>query len=106
MSSPIISLKIPETAGATKKITPNASKNLQALRKSCRDFEAIYTQEMYKAMRKTVPDGGIFDNKNMANGLYKEMLDMEMAKATAAGRGTGIGEAMYQQMKGKIENKK
>jgi flagellar protein FlgJ len=106
MSSPITSLKIPETAGATNKITPKASKNLQALRKSCRDFEAIYTQEMYKAMRKTVPDGGIFDEKNMANGLYKEMLDMEIAKAAAAGKGNGIGEAMYQQMKGKIEKQK
>ena len=106
MSPLIPSSTIPETAGATKKIAPNTSKNLQSLRKSCRDFEAIYTQEMYKAMRKTVPDGGIFDEKNMANGLYKEMLDMEMAKTAAAGKGNGIGEAMYQQMKGKIENKK
>ncbi|MDO9043236.1 MAG: rod-binding protein [Desulfocapsaceae bacterium] len=106
MSSSITSAKIPVAAGTTNKITPKTSKNLQALRKSCRDFEAIYTQEMYKAMRKTVPDGGIFDNKNMANGLYKEMLDMEIAKIAAAGKGNGIGEAMYQQMKGKIENKK
>jgi peptidoglycan hydrolase FlgJ len=106
MSSFITSSNIPVAIDSTKKITPKASKNLQALRKSCRDFEAIYTQEMYKAMRKTVPDGGILDNKNMANGLYREMLDMEIAKASAAGKGNGIGEAMYQQMKGKIENKK
>jgi flagellar protein FlgJ len=105
MSSSITSLKGPEIAGATNKITPKASKNLQALRKSCRDFEAIYTQEMYKAMRKTVPDGGIFE-QDKAGDLYKEMLDMEIAKTTAAGKGNGIGEAMYQQMKGKVENQK
>ena len=105
MPSPLTSPNIPAAAGATKKPGTSSSKNLLSLRKSCRDFEAIYVQEMYKAMRKTVPDGGIGE-KDMANGLYKEMLDMEMAKATAAGKGTGIGEAMYQQMKGKIENKK
>jgi peptidoglycan hydrolase FlgJ len=105
MPLPITSPNTLETAVVTKKNIPRSSKNLQSLRKSCRDFEAIYVQEMYKAMRKTVPDGGIME-KNMANGLYKEMLDMEMAKATAAGKGIGIGEAMYQQMKGKIENKK
>jgi flagellar protein FlgJ len=81
------------------------NKNLQSLRKSCREFEAIYTQEMYKAMRKTVPDSGLFE-KDMASELYKEMLDMEMAKASAAGKGNGIGEAMYQQMKGKMGQQK
>jgi len=92
----------PGTSAASATNTDKStSKELQSLRKSCRDFEAIYVQEMYKAMRKTVPDGGLFE-KDMADGLYREMLDMEMAKASAAGKGNGIGEAMYQQMKGKI----
>ncbi len=56
-------------------------------------------------MRKTVPEGGLFE-KDMASELYKEMMDMEIAKSSASGKGIGIGEAMYQQMKGKIENKK
>ena len=97
---------IPVSPGAVPgKPAGPTSKDLQALRKSCREFEAIYIQEMYKAMRKTVPDSGIFE-KDMASELYKEMLDMEMAKATAAGKGTGIGEAMYQQMKDKLEHQK
>ena len=44
--------------------------------------------------------------KNMASELYKEMLDMEMAKTTASGKGLGIGEAMYQQMKDKVVSHK
>jgi flagellar protein FlgJ len=105
MRSTIDTLNIP--AGATGKPAPASGKekDLQSLRKSCREFEAIYIQEMYKAMRKTVPEGGLFE-KDMASDLYKEMMDMEIAKSTAAGKGVGIGEAMYQQMKGKIENKK
>ena len=105
MSSPTTTSNLSNVTGFTKTPDTPSTKKLQALRKSCRDFEAIYVQEMYKAMRKTVPDGGIYKN-DMANGLYKEMLDMEMAKATAAGKGLGLGEAMYQQMKGKIENQK
>ncbi len=92
---------------STGKQAPLSKKDrdLQSLRKSCQEFEAIYTQEMYKAMRKTVPEGGLFE-KDMASELYKEMMDMEIAKSSASGKGIGIGEAMYQQMKGKIENKK
>jgi flagellar protein FlgJ len=98
---------IPEaaTAATHKHADTRTDKDLESLRKSCRDFEAIYIQEMYKAMRKTVPDSGLFE-KNMASELYKELLDMEMAKATAAGKGNGIGEAMYQQMKDKIAPQK
>ncbi|MEA3469220.1 MAG: rod-binding protein [Thermodesulfobacteriota bacterium] len=71
---------------------------LKSLRKSCREFEAIYINEMYKTMRQTVPDSGLFKN-DMADNLYREMLDMEMARQTAAGDGMGIGKAMYEQLK-------
>ncbi len=78
--------------------TEPKDKDLLALRKSCQEFEAIYINEMYKAMRKTLPDSGLF-KKDMSSELYKEMLDMEMAKQTAAGEGMGIGHAMYEQLK-------
>lgn len=98
---------IPGAAGAPASKQPDsaANKELQKLRKTCRDFEAVYINEMYKAMRKTVPDSGLFE-KDTASELYKDMLDMEMAKATAAGKGLGIGETMYQQMKDKIAPQK
>ncbi len=77
-------------------------RNLDKLRESCREFEAIYVQEMFKAMRKTVPESGLFEKKDMENNFYKEMLDMEMARTTAAGKGMGIGEAMYNQLKEQV----
>jgi len=78
--------------------TDPKERKLHSLRKSCREFEAIYINEMYKTMRKTVPDSGLFE-KDMANTLYQEMLDMEMARKTAEGDGMGIGKAMYEQLK-------
>ncbi len=80
------------------KATDPKSQELAKLRKSCREFEAIYVNEMYKNMRKSIPDSGIFE-KNTGDTLYQEMLDMEMAKQTAAGDGIGIGKTMYEQLK-------
>ena len=87
------------TADSLKnKATDPKDPELHKLRKSCREFEAIYINEMYKSMRKTIPDSGLFE-KDMADTLYREMLDMEMARQTAAGEGMGIGKAMYEQLK-------
>lgn len=76
----------------------SSEKHLEQLRESTREFEAIYIFEMYKAMRKNVPDNGLFQ-KDMASKMYQEMLDMEMARSTAKGSGMGLGEAMYDQLK-------
>ncbi len=74
------------------------AEELQSLRHACREFEAIYVNEMYKSMRKTVPETDVFGKRGMAEDVYREMLDMEMARQTAAGDGMGIGKAMYQQL--------
>jgi flagellar protein FlgJ len=105
MRSTIDTQHLPLNVTGKQSSLSKKDRDLQSLRKSCQEFEAIYTQEMYKAMRKTVPEGGLFE-KDMASELYKELMDMEIAKSSASGKGIGIGEAMYQQMKGKIENKK
>lgn len=87
--------------------TPQQQKtnDLKQLREASREFETLFVVEMYKAMRKSVPESGLFE-ENMANDMYKEMLDMEMAKQTAAGPGIGLGESMYNQMAKLIEVKK
>lgn len=89
---------IPTANSLKSGTTEPKDQELRKLRNSCREFEAIYINEMYKTMRKSVPDSGLF-KKDMANTLYQEMLDMEMAKQTAAGDGMGIGKAMYEQLK-------
>jgi len=79
--------------------------DLKSLKKSSQEFETMFVMEMFKAMRKAVPDGGLFE-KDMSTEMYTEMLDMETAKAATKGKGLGIGEALYQQMAGLIERKK
>jgi flagellar protein FlgJ len=92
-------------SNATQPTGDKKTKDLESLRQSCREFETIYVMEMYKAMRKTVPEGGLFE-KNVSTEIYTEMLDMETAKNTTRGKGLGIAEAMYRQMADLIEKKK
>ncbi len=99
-----MSITINPNAPVQQATTDPKEQQLAKLRHSCREFEAIYVQEMYKAMRKTVPESGLFE-KDMSSELYKEMLDMEMARATASGAGMGIGEAMYNQLKDQVAAK-
>ena len=79
--------------------------DLEKLRESTREFEAIYVMEMFKSMRKTIPENGLI-KKDSAMKLYQEMMDMELARKTSEGDGMGIGLAMYNQMKEVIENKR
>jgi len=92
-----LATKLPDAA--TKK-----TRDLAQLRESCHEFEAIFVEEMFKAMRKTVPDSGLV-NKSMAIDTFQEMLDTETAHQTAKGQGLGIGEAMYRQMAARLEQR-
>ncbi|WP_448872777.1 rod-binding protein [Desulfobulbus propionicus] len=80
--------------------TPASRKTPQdraALKKSCQDFEAIFIQSMFKAMRKTIPDGGLFA-KDHATEMYQDMLDQEVASTIAQRQSLGLAEQMYRQM--------
>ncbi len=69
----------------------------EALKKLCQEFEAIFFDSMVKAMRKTVPEGGLFPKSN-AQKIYQEMLDMEISTSAAKNQGIGIADMMYRQI--------
>ncbi len=92
------------TSHATQPSADKKARSLESLKKSSKEFETMFVMEMFKAMRKAVPDGGLFE-KSSATETFTEMLDTETAKAATAGKGLGIAEAMYNQMAGLIEKK-
>lgn len=89
------------TPSVTQQSRPDQAKDLQQLRQSTREMEAMYVFEAYKAMRKNVPENGLFE-KSFATKTFQEMLDKEMARTTAAGDGMGLGQAMFDQLKGYV----
>ena len=93
------------TSHATHHLQDRKIRDLESLKESSREFETMFVMEMYKAMRKAVPEGGLFEKSN-ATEIFQGMLDLELAKETTKGKGMGIAQAMYEQMASLIENKK
>ncbi len=71
--------------------------DLKSIKEMSREFETMLIMEMYKTMRKAIPKSELFE-QSIATEMFQEMFDMEVARATAAGNGLGIADAMYRQM--------
>lgn len=90
---------IQSVSSANQKLpNPHKTKNHEELRESARELEAMYINEAYKAMRKTIPENGLIE-KSTSSKMFQEMLDMEMARKAAAGDGMGLGKAIFEQLK-------
>lgn len=57
---------------------------------ACRDFEAIFIETVLKSARAGLPKGGLFSSHEQE--IVSGMLDAEMARAMAQGRGVGLAE--------------
>ena len=72
------------------------------LRKAAEGFEAIFIRQFLKAMRTTIPDGGMF-GKGTVGEIYADMMDNAVADESAK-RGTlGIADIMYRRLVTGIE---
>ncbi|HEB69412.1 MAG TPA: flagellar biosynthesis protein FlgJ [Desulfobulbus sp.] len=74
-----------------------SDRDMKSLKRSCRQFEAIFLQSMLKAMRKTIPDGGFFE-KDTAHEIYQDMLDQEISNEMSRRQSIGLADQMYRQM--------
>jgi Rod binding domain-containing protein len=54
-------------------------------------------QQMFKAMRETVPAGGMFDGGS-GEEIFTGMLDEHIADVAASRQQNGLGEALYRQL--------
>ncbi|MBI5557536.1 MAG: rod-binding protein [Deltaproteobacteria bacterium] len=70
---------------------------------ACKDFEAILLNKMFSTMRESIPEGGLFE-KSFGEKIYQSMLDEEMTKEMAHGKGIGIGELLYRSLSRKINH--
>ncbi len=82
-----------------------AGREARSLRRSCQDFEAIFIQQVFKAMRKNIPDSGLFE-RDTAHEIYQDMMDAEVAEEIARQQSLGLAEQMYRQMEKFLPSKK
>ena len=68
------------------------------IRLAAETFESYFIQIMFREMRRTTFDeGGLFPRSN-AERIFTDMLDEEIAKSAASGRGIGLADMIYQQI--------
>ena len=69
----------------------------EQLKEVCREFEAIFVEQMMRSMKAGIPEGG-FINKSTATKMFEEMLDQQFAREIAASGQLALGDTIYRQM--------
>jgi len=69
------------------------------LRKASQQLEGAFVQQMYKSMRDTIPEGGMFDGGS-GEQMFTGMMDEHVAADTPLKWQHGMSEAIYRQMRG------
>lgn len=73
----------------------------ERLRKATSQFEGVFMQYLFAAMRETVPEGGLLDGGS-AESIFAGMLDQHLADVAAAGQEDGLGAALYRQLSARL----
>ena len=67
------------------------------LRKVVGQLEGVFVEQLFKAMRETVPADGIV-NGGPGEAMFTGMLDQHLSAAVPGQWHHGIGESLYQQL--------
>ncbi len=70
---------------------------MKKLKTLSKEFESFFFKEVISAMRKTVPKNTLI-NGGHAEDIYKSMLDDSLAAHMTDRGGSGLAQAMYNQL--------
>lgn len=78
------------------------SEQEKKLKKSCQDFEAVFMNNLMKAMRKTVTKSDIFGSSKEEE-LFQDMMDTQICESAAKNSSIGIADMLYSQLRPQID---
>ena len=86
-------------AGVTKG-APGAAPSADdaKLRKAARQLEGVFTQQLFKAMRETVPEDQGAVGGSSAQDMFTGLLDEHLATDPRVSSTHGVGEAIYRHL--------
>ena len=88
----------PDAAAALAPGTdPQPGRTAARIREQAREFEALFLGFLIKTMRRTVPEGPA-PALGGGNRAYKDLLDEELARAVAKGRGIGLADILVRDL--------
>ena len=70
----------------------------QKLRAATKQLEGVFVQELFKAMRETVPQDGL-TNGGAGEDIFTGLMDEKIASQMPEQWARGIGESLYRQLR-------
>lgn len=75
-----------------------AGQDTSEIRRAAVEMESFFINQMFQALRRTIPESeGLFEKSN-AEKIFQEMLDETTAQNLAESGGLGIADMMYEQL--------
>ncbi|HEX6925035.1 MAG TPA: rod-binding protein [Longimicrobiaceae bacterium] len=71
------------------------------LRKASQDLEGVFVEQLFKAMRETVPENSLLDG-GTGEEMFTSMLDSHLAAEVPSQWASGLAEALYRQLRGAL----
>jgi flagellar protein FlgJ len=87
--------------------TPPAVPRLDAdtdrkLRETAKQLEGLFVQQMFKAMRDTVPQEDGIVSANAGEDMFTGLMDQHLAAETPSQWAGGLAESVYRQLRGQV----
>lgn len=79
------------------------SKSQEELKEACEQFEAYFLEQMFKEMRKSVPESGLIKESH-GEKIFKDMLYQEYAKESAKTQSLGLAQMLFKQLSNNNDN--
>lgn len=70
------------------------------LRQSAEQLEGLFVQQLYKAMRETVPQEEGIVSGGAGEDMFTGLMDQHLAAETPRHWSGGLGDALYRQLRG------
>lgn len=79
-----------------------APSEAERLRRTARDLEGVFVEQLFKAMRETVPQGeGVVDGGS-GEAMFTGLLDQRISAEAPAQWQRGLADALFRQLRGAL----
>lgn len=68
------------------------------LRQASRDLEGVFVEQLFKAMRETVPENSLFSG-GAGEEMFTGMMDSHLASQVPGSWNDGLGESLFRQLR-------
>lgn len=70
----------------------------ESLKDACAEYEAYFLNKVFSEMRQSIPKSDLVE-ASQGRSIYEDMLYDEYAKEISTGKGAGIRDMLYKQLK-------